>query len=92
MTRNMTDKILKEVFKQLPKELEIGELSSLLMTLTSTYMEQDTNEAVKMLLTTTIIYASSAGLPRDVLAKAFYGAAEGLSVNPYTTTLKDRIN
>ena len=82
MTKNVTKEHINTVMEALPDEMETNEISALLMTVVSAYLEEAPKEAVSLLLSTTVIYARSIGMPIEVIAKILHSAADNVTKNP----------
>ena len=76
MTKNITGEEVSAILERMPDELDTDELSAFILTLTSAYLNDHPREAVNMLLTSTILYAKSCGLPDKAIAAIFEASAE----------------
>ena len=70
--------MVEAAFECLPENLKTEEISALLMTVVDTYMGEDRTSALSVLLTTTMVYARTIGMPDSKMAVILRGAAEHL--------------
>ncbi len=71
-------KMVEAAFECLPDDMKPDELSALLLTVVDAYMGDDRSVALSLLLTTTMVYARSIGMPDKKMAIVLRGAAEHL--------------
>lgn len=71
-------KMIEAAFDCLPNDMKPDELSALLLTIVDAYMGDDRSVALSLLLTTTMVYARSIGMPDSKTAIVLRGAAEHL--------------
>lgn len=83
MTKELTTETVENLLSQLPDELEQGALSALLLTLADRYTGPDGREALSLLLTSSIIYGRTIGLPNEKIASILRAAAEQVSQGNY---------
>jgi hypothetical protein len=77
-SREDKPKMIEAALECLPEDMKPDELSALLLTIVDAYMGDDRSVALSLLLTTTMVYARSIGMPDKRMAIVLRSAAEHL--------------
>lgn len=73
-----------KALSKLPQQMDTGEVSALVMTITDAYMGDHKSAAISMLITSGIVYARSSGIPDDKIAMLLRSTADHLDEQPYS--------
>lgn len=82
MIQNVTKDQVEAFMKALPDEMNSNEISALVMTVINAYLEEVPREAVALLMSTTILYAHSVGMPAEAISKILHSAGDNVVKNP----------